>query len=475
MGGPGTATVEVHDTGLGIPPAEQALVFDEFGRSERSIRYGYGGLGLGLAVCRRLVALHDGTIGVRSTGEEGAGSTFYFTLPTVPPPAQAQGTAERWRATASILLLAARPDTGAALAEQLRRRGMHVDVVPATSEWLEQVRLLGPDAVVLDAALAAQQGWQMLLALRNDPATREIPLLLYSQTGDGTVEAPPRQGAVLELDHLTKPVGHAELTQALDQRLPARTAACPAMAEPGAGGRAHTILVVDDDPDTVEMHARIVQTHLPACRVIKARGGREALEVLRQERADLVLLDLLMPEVDGFAVLEAMREMESTRNVPVIVLTGQMLTETDMARLNRGVATVLRKGLFSLDETVAHINAALERRRKVSDEARRLVRKAMAFLHQHYTDPIARPDIARHVGLDEDYLTTCFRQELGVTPVAYLNRYRVNQARGLLTETDKSITEIAIEVGFSDSGYFSRVFRREAGCSPEAYRRAGRE
>jgi YesN/AraC family two-component response regulator len=209
--------------------------------------------------------------------------------------------------------------------------------------------------------------------------------------------------------------------------------------------------------------------------VIKARGGREALEVLRQERADLVLLDLLMPEVDGFAVLEAMREMESTRNVPVIVLTGQMLTETDMARLNRGVATVLRKGLFSLDETVAHINAALERRRKVSDEARRLVRKAMAFLHQHYTDPIARPDIARHVGLDEDYLTTCFRQELGVTPVAYLNRYRVNQARGLLTETDKSITEIAIEVGFSDSGYFSRVFRREAGCSPEAYRRAGRE
>jgi AraC-like DNA-binding protein len=95
----------------------------------------------------------------------------------------------------------------------------------------------------------------------------------------------------------------------------------------------------------------------------------------------------------------------------------------------------------------------------------------MAYLHEHYAEPIARQDIARHVGMDEDYLTACFRKELGVTPVVYLNRYRVSQARRLLTETDKSITEIALETGFSDSGYFSRVFRREVGKSPETYRR----
>jgi len=77
--------------------------------------------------------------------------------------------------------------------------------------------------------------------------------------------------------------------------------------------------------------------------------------------------------------------------------------------------------------------------------------------------------------MDEDYLTTCFRNELGVTPIAYLNRYRVSQAKRLLTETNKSVTEIAMEVGFSDSGYFSRVFRRETGRSPEAFRRASRE
>jgi AraC-like DNA-binding protein len=96
----------------------------------------------------------------------------------------------------------------------------------------------------------------------------------------------------------------------------------------------------------------------------------------------------------------------------------------------------------------------------------------MAYIHGHYAESISRTDLARHVALSEDYLTACFRKELGVTPIAYLNRYRVNQARQLLTGTSKSITEIALEVGFSDSSYFSRVFRREVGISPEAYRRA---
>ncbi|MGC9335035.1 MAG: helix-turn-helix domain-containing protein, partial [Anaerolineae bacterium] len=109
---------------------------------------------------------------------------------------------------------------------------------------------------------------------------------------------------------------------------------------------------------------------------------------------------------------------------------------------------------------------------ELSAQAQRLVRQAMAYIHQHYADPISRADLARHVALSEDYLTSCFRKELGVTPIAYLNRYRVNQAKQLLTGTSKSVTEIALEVGFSDSGYFSRVFRREVGLSPDAYRQA---
>jgi len=181
-----------------------------------------------------------------------------------------------------------------------------------------------------------------------------------------------------------------------------------------------------------------------------------------------------MPEMDGFAVLEAMRAREATRDTPVIVVTGQVLTEAEMARLNQGVVRVLNKGVFSLDETLAQVDAALQRQQRLSSEAQRLVRKAMAYVQQNYQESLSRQDLARYVGMSDDYLTYCFRQELGMTPIAYLNRYRITQAKRLLKESDRTITQIALEVGFSDSGYFSRVFRREAGMSPDAFRRRER-
>jgi AraC-like DNA-binding protein len=160
------------------------------------------------------------------------------------------------------------------------------------------------------------------------------------------------------------------------------------------------------------------------------------------------------------------------RETPVIVVTGKSLTEAEMARLNQGVAVVLKKGLFSMEETLSHIDAALERKRRLSVDAQRLVRLAMAYLHEHYAESISRWDLAQYVCISEDYLTYCFRQELGTTPMQYLQRYRVNQAKLLLKNSQKSITEIALEVGFTDSGYFSRVFHRQTGMSPEAFRRS---
>ena len=95
----------------------------------------------------------------------------------------------------------------------------------------------------------------------------------------------------------------------------------------------------------------------------------------------------------------------------------------------------------------------------------------MAFIHENYAQPLSRGDIAKHVSIAEDYLTFCFRQELGTTPIKYLQRYRVNRAKVLLKENTNSITEIARMVGFSDSGYFSRIFHRETGMSPDSFRR----
>jgi DNA-binding response OmpR family regulator len=401
--------------------------------------------------------LHGGAIGLHSSGHEGAGSTFYFTLPVValpePPASRVPG---RPGSAECVMVLTDRANSGQRLSEHLSQRGFEVQLALTTNiaDWSARLATVLPSAVVLDMTNEPEHGWEILKTLKSNPVTRDVPVLFYA-LGQAS-------GSVLELDYLTKPIELAELTKALDQHWL-------------SGDSEHTtraVLVVDDDPDTLDMNSRIVQAHWPAVRVLKASDGRAALEILQHTRIDLVLLDLMMPEIDGFGVLEAMRQGVATRDVPVIVLTGQTLSQQDMARLNQGVAAVMSKGLFSAGEVLAHLDAALERRRKLSSEAQRLVRHAMAYLHEHYAEPISRQDLARHVNMAEDYLTSCFHKEVGIAPIAYLNRYRINQARLLLKQGEASVADIAVAVGFSDSGYFSRVFRREVGMSPEAYRRA---
>jgi AraC-like DNA-binding protein len=134
----------------------------------------------------------------------------------------------------------------------------------------------------------------------------------------------------------------------------------------------------------------------------------------------------------------------------------------------------LSKGLFDTRETLKHIEAALAQQRTLGSATQRLVRRAMAFINTHYAEALSRDDIAGHVGISADYLTDCFRQELGLTPVTYLNRYRLLQARELLENTDLKITQIALAVGFSESAHFTRTFQREVGVSPRAYRQGKR-
>jgi signal transduction histidine kinase/AraC-like DNA-binding protein/response regulator of citrate/malate metabolism/ABC-type sugar transport system substrate-binding protein len=453
--------VSVSDTGLGISPEEQAIIFDEFRQSERTTSRGYGGLGLGLAICKRLVELHGGQLGVRSSGEEGAGSTFYFTLPALAGlDTLAEIKASPSLSKQTVMVLVGRSENSRHLQAHLSREGFTVEAhrVAEATDWWASLVASPPGAVVLDLELASEQGWEILKALKGNPATRQIPVLFYSLARDQDA------GAVLELDYLMKPLRAAELTQALARQ---------GLSE-AAQKEQKTVLVVDDDPGILEMHARMVLEQSTAHQVLKARNGREALATLQQARVDLVLLDLMMPEIDGFKVLERMREVESTRDIPVIVLTAQVLSQADMTRLNHGVATILGKGLFSVQETLGHVEAALARNRELGSEAQRLVRKAMAYLHEHYADPLSREDLARSVGVSEGYLARCFRRETGVTPMIYLNRYRVNQAKALLEAGSQSITEVALAVGFSDSAYFSNVFRREVGVSPGAYRHGQR-
>jgi signal transduction histidine kinase/DNA-binding LacI/PurR family transcriptional regulator/CheY-like chemotaxis protein len=444
--------VEVCDTGMGIPLEEQEAIFDEFRRSERSVARGYGGMGLGLAITRRLVELHGGEIGVRSSGVDETGSTFFFSLPVMPTtPACVEMTGNRRN---TVLLLVETAVDWLPLQQHLQQKGFEVEVMDVSQQpdWLGQVVSQPPGAVVLDFQPATERGWELMQFIKQNPETRDIPVVFYSLSAKST------RGSVLEMDYLTKPIGSLDLTRSLERL--------------GLQGKNHlqTILVVDDDAKVLEMHVRMLESQVN-CRILKAHGGKEALEFIQKENLSLVLLDLRMPEVDGFEVLRRMREKDATRNVPVIVLSAQILTEEDMLRLQEGVAAVLGKELFSVSEILTQVEAALSHNKRLRSQTTRTVREAMAYIHEHYSEPISRALLAGHVAITERYLTHCFRQELGITPMVYLNRYRVKCAKTLLEQGKLSITEVAMAVGFSDSSYFNRVFRQEVGVAPGAYQR----
>ena len=446
-------TVSVHDTGLGVPKPDQDAIFDQFRQSERTITRGYGGLGIGLAICQQLVELHGGRIGVHSSGDENGGSIFYFTLPVMN-----EHDLDHSRVTSNtgpVLLLTEHPNQDRRLQNYLEREGFAVGTmcVNDNADWLTQVQALSPSAIVLDFQPASDSNWPLLEALKDHSIVQAIPILVYAlQDTDA--------GAMLAIDYLSKPMGANALAQTLQR-----------YGMPAHGTDQKIVLVVDDDPHILEMHTRVVQTSLPDCQVRSASNGRVALEMMQRETPALVLLDLMMPELDGMGVLARMQENEKLRGVPVIVLTAQVLTHAELANLNKSIAAVLQKGLFTADETFAHIKQTLARNKRLGSESRRMVAQVVAFIHAHYAESISREDMASHIGVSARHLTRCFHQEMGLSPITYLNRYRVKQAKQLLDAGNQSITEIATTVGFSSSNYFTDAFRRETGISPRDYQR----
>jgi YesN/AraC family two-component response regulator len=178
-----------------------------------------------------------------------------------------------------------------------------------------------------------------------------------------------------------------------------------------------------------------------------------------------------MPEVDGFTVLEQMRLNPRTRQVPVLVLSGKMLSLEDVYRLDYGQVTFHSKELLSTAETVASLHRVLAGRQTLSQPTSTLVKYALAYLHQNFASPVTRQEIAQAVGVSKNYLSKIFRQEFGFSPWDYLIRFRIQKAKEFLDTTGASITSVAAQTGFEDSAYFSRVFRKHIGMSPQEYRK----
>jgi len=260
-----SVSISVQDTGLGIPSDEQEFIFDEFRQTERSITKGYGGLGLGLAICKRLVEMHNGTITVFSTGQEGSGSTFSFSLPTVHPLLdQDQGLDRILPAVPRVLVLTNYPSTSEPLSRHLHQRGfdVQIELIKHGIDWHSQLGVQLPETIILDVSTDPALGWQVLKDIKGNRTLSGISVMFYSSS--------QFEGSLIELDYLTKPIEISELTKALDQHW--------LMVD--TDHETYNILVVDDEPGTLDLHARIVQAHSASNRVLRAHNGKEAMEVL---------------------------------------------------------------------------------------------------------------------------------------------------------------------------------------------------
>jgi signal transduction histidine kinase/AraC-like DNA-binding protein len=436
----------VADTGSGIPIDMQEHIFEPFVTGTRNGEHP-DGIGLGLCIARQLVALHRGSMSLES--QPGHGSTFHLYLPL--PSLRGPLELPQPSAQPVLLLISANDQPPVSILELSQRQELTICRLRADDDLHGLLALMRPAALAWDMAHAGAGDWKIIEKIRSHPHWCQLPFILYSQEHD----AAPHPSTGLT-SFLLKPWSGKTLNDAIN-----------ALRPDEAGG---TILVVDDDPQARDMYERLVAAELPNYTAFMAGGGAAALAFLEQKTPSLIILDLLMPDVDGFTVLEQLRANRRTRQIPVLVMSGQMLSFKDIERLDHALVTFHSKGVLSEHETAARMDQALIEDGRVSQHTSTLVKRAVAYIQQHFARELSRQEIAGAVGISQNYLSRIFQQELGISPWEYLNRYRIKQAQDLLRDTNDSITQVATQVGFEDPAYFSRVFRKQVGHSPQRYR-----
>ncbi len=347
--------VAVWDTGVGIPADDQQRIFEEFQQVGQGLAGKTEGTGLGLTLAKKFVELHGGTIWVESTPDRG--STFTFTLPIgsaashVPLPAVQEDTARDWERVVEpgsmrplVLVVEDDPRGADLLHIYLSEAGYSVDVARDGAEGLEKVRQLDPAAVVLDILLPKLDGWAFLTQIKADPVTRAVPVIIVSiidQKGKGFA-----MGAA---DYLLKPVQKDDLLRTLHAfSLTAKMQTVPVK-----------ILAIDDDPKAVELLAAVLEPE--GFRVLRAYGSEAGIEIARAEQPDLIILDLLMPEMNGFEVLDRLGQSAVTKRLPVILFTLKQLTAEEQQLIQGRVACLAQKEAFNQKEFVGLVKEALQR------------------------------------------------------------------------------------------------------------------
>lgn len=339
--------ISVQDHGLGIPAEAIPQLFGKFYRVDASDRSEIGGTGLGLALCKEIVSAHQGRIWVES--HYGEGSTFHFTLPLAPvatapaevpalPVAPAAKTGETY-----VLVVEDDASFATLVSEHLQAAGLAVRVEPSAEAALAAVRAAAPALVILDIHLAGTlDGWDLLIEMKADSQLAAVPVIITTIT-----EKYSRGLALGATDFLVKPFPMETLITTVRRYLP-QTGAC-------------TTLVVDDDPAFRAALSEALRADLD-CQVIQAGSGHEALQKIEALVPDLILLDLLMPDMDGFELLNRLRLDKRTKQLPVLVVTGKDLTAADKEHLRHGMARVLTKAEYRREHLLELVHELLERK-----------------------------------------------------------------------------------------------------------------
>ena len=333
---------EVEDRGIGMSADQVGRIFDAFTQADLSTTRKYGGTGLGLAITKRFCELMGGTISVAS--EEGKGSTFTMLLPSNMD-AEALNHEEEPEADAAemadkdiVLVIDDDPAMRDLMRRFLQREGYGVAVALNGPQGLEKARELRPVAITLDVNMPEMDGWNVLQELKSDAALAQIPVVLLTMEEDRS-----RGYALGAADYLSKPVDRNRL-KGLLQRYRLETSAGP-------------VLLVEDEAVT-RLDLR-VELEKSGWEVAEAANGREALEQIARRRPQLILLDLMMPEMDGFEFVEALYREEAWRSVPIVVLTALQLDAAEHERLRGYVSQVMQKGAYERGDLLNQVRDLL--------------------------------------------------------------------------------------------------------------------
>ena len=340
----GQICVSVTDTGIGVRPEDQQVIFEEFRQVDGE--GAHEGTGLGLAITKRLVEQQGGQIWVES--EFGKGARFSFTLPAgkivsvAPASSKPQPQVPGKRSDKAPLILIVDDEVPAReiLASYLEPEGYRVETATSASETLEKARKLRPDAITLDILMPNSNGFEALLSLKSAPDTANIPIIVVS-----ILDQQKMGFALGAADYLVKPVDRSMLVQTIRKHVQ------PQEKEPCR------VLIVDDDPLALDLLGTVLRS--VGYEIHTASSGSTALELLSQTSVNGILLDLLMPEMDGFELLEHLKSSDRLKEIPVIILTAKSLTQDDVALLEREAKALFQKGSSWRDELLVTLSKML--------------------------------------------------------------------------------------------------------------------